>query len=48
MRAVRYDAGDGEPRLGRLEDEHIVDAGPAGAIGFDARLIRNQGVFSRR
>lgn len=36
MRAVRYAAGDGEPRIGRLDDDHLVDAGPAGAIGFDA------------
>jgi 2-keto-4-pentenoate hydratase/2-oxohepta-3-ene-1,7-dioic acid hydratase in catechol pathway len=36
MRAVRYAAGDGEPRIGRLEDDHVVDAGPAGATGFDA------------
>jgi len=36
MKAVRYAAADGAPRLGRLEDDHIVDAGPAPAIGFDA------------
>jgi 2-keto-4-pentenoate hydratase/2-oxohepta-3-ene-1,7-dioic acid hydratase in catechol pathway len=36
MRAVRYDAGNGEARLGRLEDDHVVDAGPAGASGFDS------------
>jgi 2-keto-4-pentenoate hydratase/2-oxohepta-3-ene-1,7-dioic acid hydratase in catechol pathway len=36
MRAVRYAAGDGEPRIGRLEGDHVVDAGPAGATGFDA------------
>ena len=36
MRAVRYAQGDGEARLGRLEDDHVVDAGPAGATGFDA------------
>ena len=35
MRAVRYAGADGAARLGRLEDEHIVDAGPAPAIGFD-------------
>jgi 2-keto-4-pentenoate hydratase/2-oxohepta-3-ene-1,7-dioic acid hydratase in catechol pathway len=36
MRAVRYTHGGGEPRIGRLEDDHVVDAGPAGAAGFDA------------
>jgi 2-keto-4-pentenoate hydratase/2-oxohepta-3-ene-1,7-dioic acid hydratase in catechol pathway len=36
MRAVRYAGAAGEPRIGRLEDDHVVDAGPAGAIGFDA------------
>jgi len=36
MKAVRYAGADGAPRLGRLEDDHIVDAGPAPAIGFDA------------
>jgi len=36
VRAVRYAAGGGEPRLGRLEDDHVVDAGPAGPTGFDA------------
>jgi 2-keto-4-pentenoate hydratase/2-oxohepta-3-ene-1,7-dioic acid hydratase in catechol pathway len=36
MRAVRYTAGAGEARIGRLEDDHVVDAGPAGPIGFDA------------
>ena len=35
MKAVRYAGGDGA-RLGRLEDDAIVDAGPAPAIGFDA------------
>ena len=35
MKAVRYAGADGTPRLGRLEDDHIVDAGPAPAIGFD-------------
>lgn len=35
MRAVRYTNG-GEPRLGRLEDDHVVDAGAAGPAGFDA------------
>lgn len=35
MRAVRYTNGD-EPRLGRLENDHVVDAGPAGPVGFDA------------
>jgi 2-keto-4-pentenoate hydratase/2-oxohepta-3-ene-1,7-dioic acid hydratase in catechol pathway len=36
MRAVRYATGTGEARIGRLEDDHVVDAGPAGPIGFDA------------
>jgi 2-keto-4-pentenoate hydratase/2-oxohepta-3-ene-1,7-dioic acid hydratase in catechol pathway len=36
MRAVRYTRADAAPRLGRLEDDHVVDAGPAGASGFDA------------
>jgi 2-keto-4-pentenoate hydratase/2-oxohepta-3-ene-1,7-dioic acid hydratase in catechol pathway len=35
MRAVRYAGADGA-RLGRLEDDHLVDAGPAPAVGFDA------------
>ena len=35
MKAVRYRAGGGPPRLGRLEDDHVVDAGPAGFRGFD-------------
>jgi 2-keto-4-pentenoate hydratase/2-oxohepta-3-ene-1,7-dioic acid hydratase in catechol pathway len=35
MRAVRYAGADGA-RLGRLEDDHVVDAGPAPAVGFDA------------
>jgi 2-keto-4-pentenoate hydratase/2-oxohepta-3-ene-1,7-dioic acid hydratase in catechol pathway len=36
MRAVRYAGQDGEPRIGRLEDDRIVDAGPADPAGFDA------------
>ena len=36
MKAVRYRLEGGEPRLGRLEDNHVVDAGPAGFRGFDA------------
>jgi len=36
MKAVRFVAGDGVPRLGRLEDGRVVDAGPAGFRGFDA------------
>jgi 2-keto-4-pentenoate hydratase/2-oxohepta-3-ene-1,7-dioic acid hydratase in catechol pathway len=35
MKAVRYAGGDGAARLGRLEDDHIIDAGPAPALGFD-------------
>lgn len=33
MRAVRYTAG-AEPRIGRLDDGLVVDAGPAGPEGF--------------
>lgn len=36
MKAVRYSTADGLPRLGRLEDDHVVDGGPAGFRGFDA------------
>jgi 2-keto-4-pentenoate hydratase/2-oxohepta-3-ene-1,7-dioic acid hydratase in catechol pathway len=36
LRAVRYAGGDGAARLGRLEDDMIVDAGPAPGVGFDA------------
>jgi 2-keto-4-pentenoate hydratase/2-oxohepta-3-ene-1,7-dioic acid hydratase in catechol pathway len=36
MRAVRYSVGGGPPRIGRLEGDHVVDAGPAGCRGFDA------------
>jgi 2-keto-4-pentenoate hydratase/2-oxohepta-3-ene-1,7-dioic acid hydratase in catechol pathway len=36
MRAVRYTHGGGDARIGRLEDDHVVDAGPAGTAGFDA------------
>jgi len=36
VRAVRFAADGGEPRLGRLEDDHVVDAGLAGNLGFDA------------
>jgi acylpyruvate hydrolase len=32
--AARYRTGDGEVRLGRLEDGHVVDAGPDGPRGF--------------
>ena len=34
MKAVRYRNASGEHRIGRLEDESIVDAGPAGEQGF--------------
>ena len=34
MKAVRYRTGSGEYRLGRLEDDSIVDAGPASEQGF--------------
>ena len=33
MKAVRY-AADGEPRIGRLADETITDAGPSSPAGF--------------
>jgi 2-keto-4-pentenoate hydratase/2-oxohepta-3-ene-1,7-dioic acid hydratase in catechol pathway len=33
MRALRYTTG-GEPRIGRLDDLTVVDAGPAGPLGF--------------
>jgi acylpyruvate hydrolase len=36
VRAVRYSVDGGAPRLGRLEDDHVVDGGPAGVRGFDA------------
>jgi 2-keto-4-pentenoate hydratase/2-oxohepta-3-ene-1,7-dioic acid hydratase in catechol pathway len=35
VRAVRWTL-EGDPRLGRLEDDHVVDAGPAPGVGFDA------------
>ena len=34
MKAVRYRNASGEYRIGRLEDDQIVDAGPAGEQGF--------------
>ena len=34
MKAVRYRTGPGEYRIGRLEGNQIVDAGPAGEQGF--------------
>jgi 2-keto-4-pentenoate hydratase/2-oxohepta-3-ene-1,7-dioic acid hydratase in catechol pathway len=36
VKAVRFAVGGGEPRLGRLDDGHVVDAGEAGPRGFDA------------
>ena len=33
MRAVRYAGAEGA-RIGRLEGDHVVDAGPAGRYGF--------------
>jgi 2-keto-4-pentenoate hydratase/2-oxohepta-3-ene-1,7-dioic acid hydratase in catechol pathway len=36
VKAVRYSARGREPRLGRLEADHVVDAGAAGPLGFDA------------
>ena len=35
-KAVRYLNTDGAERLGRLEGERVIDAGPAGPAGFDA------------
>jgi 2-keto-4-pentenoate hydratase/2-oxohepta-3-ene-1,7-dioic acid hydratase in catechol pathway len=35
VKAVRYSVGDSGPRVGRLEDDHVVDAGPARFRGFD-------------
>jgi 2-keto-4-pentenoate hydratase/2-oxohepta-3-ene-1,7-dioic acid hydratase in catechol pathway len=35
-KAVRYVGADGAHRIGRLENERVVDAGPAGPRGFDA------------
>jgi 2-keto-4-pentenoate hydratase/2-oxohepta-3-ene-1,7-dioic acid hydratase in catechol pathway len=35
VKAVRFSAGGTPPRLGRLEHDHVVDAGPAGSRGFD-------------
>jgi 2-keto-4-pentenoate hydratase/2-oxohepta-3-ene-1,7-dioic acid hydratase in catechol pathway len=34
MRAVRYTVDGGAPRIGRLDEERIVDSGPAGRAGF--------------
>ena len=34
MKAVRFVAGDGEPRIGALNGERVRDAGPAGPKGF--------------
>ena len=34
MKAVRYVDPAGATRIGRLDDERVVDAGPAGPIGF--------------
>jgi 2-keto-4-pentenoate hydratase/2-oxohepta-3-ene-1,7-dioic acid hydratase in catechol pathway len=34
VKAVRYRNASGELRIGRLEDDHVVDAGAAGAQGF--------------
>ena len=34
MKAVRYRGPDGEPRLGRLDGDTVVDAGAAGPDGF--------------
>jgi 2-keto-4-pentenoate hydratase/2-oxohepta-3-ene-1,7-dioic acid hydratase in catechol pathway len=34
VKAIRYANAAGEGRLGRLEDETVVDAGPAGPRGF--------------
>ena len=34
MKAVRYRAGDGAARIGRLDGDRVVDAGEAGRAGF--------------
>ena len=34
MKAVRYAGSDGEAHIGRLDDDTIIDAGPAGPEGF--------------
>jgi 2-keto-4-pentenoate hydratase/2-oxohepta-3-ene-1,7-dioic acid hydratase in catechol pathway len=34
VKAVRYVDPAGETRIGRLDDEQVVDAGPAGPLGF--------------
>ncbi len=34
MKAVRYRTASGELRIGRLHDDQVVDAGPAGEAGF--------------
>jgi 2-keto-4-pentenoate hydratase/2-oxohepta-3-ene-1,7-dioic acid hydratase in catechol pathway len=34
VKAVRYANAAGETRIGRLDDDHVVDAGPAGPLGF--------------
>jgi 2-keto-4-pentenoate hydratase/2-oxohepta-3-ene-1,7-dioic acid hydratase in catechol pathway len=34
LKAVRYVDPAGEARIGRLDDDRIVDAGPAGPLGF--------------
>ena len=34
MRAVRFTADGGEARIGRLDGDRVVDAGPAGPAGF--------------
>jgi acylpyruvate hydrolase len=34
LKAVRYRTGPGEYRIGRLEGDQIIDAGPAGEQGF--------------
>ena len=34
MRAVRFKSPDGEVRIGALENDQVLDAGPAGPMGF--------------
>jgi 2-keto-4-pentenoate hydratase/2-oxohepta-3-ene-1,7-dioic acid hydratase in catechol pathway len=34
VRAVRFVGRGGQPRIGRLEDDYVVDQGPAGPRGF--------------
>ncbi|MFN8191583.1 MAG: fumarylacetoacetate hydrolase family protein [Nocardioidaceae bacterium] len=35
MKAIHFQNADGEPRLGLLDGDQVIDAGPAPAAGFD-------------